>query len=180
MVSGGSNSFRQPVAFQYIDFKSHLLSLVIVECDEKAAHIEQALHLGINTIEQRIRLKFRAQCSSYFIYNVELFAAPRCLLNQITILPRHANLVAQRQKQPQLRRSEISIVRRSKKQHSEDALFCLQTDSHDGTQVLSEQQFSYVPERFFFLQSCPLRVRLQIAEHNKSTKACHEVNDVIV
>ena len=67
MVSGGSNSFRQPVAFEYIDFKSHLLSLVIVECDEKAAHIEQALHLGINTIEQRIRLKCRAQCSSYFI-----------------------------------------------------------------------------------------------------------------
>ena len=111
---------------------------------------------------------------------MELFAAPRCLLNQITILHCHPNLMAQRQKQPQFRRSEISIIRCSEEQHSEDALFCLQTDSHDGTQVLSEQQFSYVPERFFFLQSCPLRVRLQIAEHNKSAKACHQVNDIIV
>jgi len=94
MISGGANSFGQPVALQYINFKSHLLSLVIVECDEKAAHIEQALHLGINAIEQRIRLKRRAQRPSYFIQNVELFAAPRCLLNQITILHRHPNLVA--------------------------------------------------------------------------------------
>src|SRR5271154_1569389 len=98
MISGGASSFGQPVAFQYINFKSHLLSLVIVECNEKAAHIEQAFHLGINTIEQSIRLERRAQRPSYFIQNVELFAAPRCLLNQIAILYRHSNLVAQRQK----------------------------------------------------------------------------------
>src|SRR5580704_14866700 len=47
MVSGRSNPLRQPLAFQYIDFKSHLLRLVIVERDEKAAYIEQPLHLGI-------------------------------------------------------------------------------------------------------------------------------------
>ena len=111
---------------------------------------------------------------------MQFFTAPRCLLNQVAVLHRHSDLMAQGQKQPQFCGREITIVGCSEQQHAKHALFCLQTDSHHRTQFLTEEKFSYVPERFFFFQRFPLRVRLQIAQHDETTQPRHQANDVII
>ena len=51
VIPGRASSFGQPIALYHIDFKSYLLSLVVVERDKKTTYVEQPFHLRINAVE---------------------------------------------------------------------------------------------------------------------------------
>ena len=121
-----------------------------------------------------------AQGAADFVQDVQLFAAPRSLLNQIAIFDGHADLVAQGEEQAQFGRSEIAIVRRAQQQDAEDAILGLQTDTDHGAQALAEQHFAHVAEGFFFFQREPIGVTSQIAQDDQAAQARDELHDVII
>ena len=51
VVPGSPQALRQSNPVHDFDFESYLLGLMIVKCDEKAAHIEEFAHLRIDALE---------------------------------------------------------------------------------------------------------------------------------
>ena len=90
-----ARAFGKAFAIHDVQFEADLTGLFVVEGNEHASDVQQALHLRINALEEGVRLEGRAQRPADLIQNVQLFAAPRRLLNQIAVLNGHADLVAQ-------------------------------------------------------------------------------------
>ena len=150
----------------------------VVEGDEEAADVEHAAHFRINPLEQRVEIERGAERAADFIQDVQLFAAARGLLDQVAVLDRHADLLAEREKQPQLRRSEAAVVRRAEQQDAEDALLGLQADADHRAQALREQQVAHLAEGFLSFERLPVRVARQVAQNDQPAQPRHQIHDV--
>ncbi len=87
--------------------------------------------------------------------------------------------MAQRQQQPQLRRSKSPRVRRTKQQHAKRLLLRLQTYGDHAAQLLIERQLPESPDLILFLQSHQ-RIVPQVAETHQPAEARHQRHQVIV
>ena len=105
MISGFAGTLRKPLAIGDFDLEADFVSSGVVEGNEKTADVENAAHLRINAPKQRIEIKSRAEGAANIVEDVQLFAAARRLLNQVAIFDRHADLLAEREKQTPLRQA---------------------------------------------------------------------------
>ena len=120
-----------------------------------------------------------AEGPSDFIQYVELFGAPRSLLNQVAVLDGHADLVAQRQEKPQLGGREAPAVRRAEKQDSESLLLGLKADGHHAAKSLRERQFAEATDGLLFFESRE-RVVTKVAETQQAAEPRHKADEIIV
>src|SRR5271155_2838261 len=104
---------------------------------------------------------------------MQLFGAARALLHQVAVLDGHADLLTEREKQAQLRRSETAVIRSSEQQSAEDVLLCLKADAYDGTQPLPEQQLAHLAKRFLAFERLPVRVARQVAQDDEPAEPGH-------
>src|SRR5215813_2885494 len=94
IVSRGTRALRQTLAVHDFDLKANVLRFVIVERDEEAAHIHQTANLRVDAVKELIEIERRAERTANFVEDVQLFAAPRSLLDQVAIFDGHADLMA--------------------------------------------------------------------------------------
>ena len=117
--------------------------------------------------------------SADFIQHMKFFGAARGLLNQVAVLHRHADLVAEGEKQAQLGGSKAAVVWCAEQQHAKSLFFGLEADGHDAAQSLCQCQFTETADGFLFFQSRK-RVVAKIAESQQSSETRHEVDEIIV
>ena len=110
---------------------------------------------------------------------MQLFGAARSLLDQVAILDSHADLMAQREQQPQFRGSEAAVVRSTEEQNAKSLFLGLQADGHDAAQPLSERQFAEATDGLFLVQGGE-RIVTKIAETQQAAETSHQADQVIV
>ena len=105
VVPGRARALRKPLAIPHFNFETNLVGLRVVEGDEKAGDVQDAAHFRIDALEQRIEVEGRAERAADFVEDVQLFAAARGLLDQVAVLDRRADLLAEREQQAAARRA---------------------------------------------------------------------------
>src|SRR4029077_7311580 len=164
----------------HFNLKPNLFGFAVIKCDEKTAHVEQSANLRIDPLEEDVRLQRGAKGPANFIEDVELFSASGRLLNQVAVLDGHADLVTEREQEPQLGCGEIAVVGSSEQQNSEHAFLGLQADFYHRAEALVEQHFPEMLELFFFFERRPARIGGKVAKHGQPAQASHKVDHVLV
>ena len=147
--------------------------------DIEILHVEEPPQLLPHFPGQVFFVQRGAERAADFVQYVKLFAPPRRLLNQIAVLYGHADLVPQREEQPQLRRCKAPAVRCSEKQHPEGLLFGLQADGHHAAQPLRESQLAESPDGLFFFERRE-GVIAQVTKAKQASEARHQTDEIIV
>ena len=145
---------------------------------KEAADVEHAAHLRIDAAQQRIEVERGAECAADVVEDVQLFAAARGLLDQVAVLDGSADLLAQREQQAALGRSETAVIRGAEQQGAENALLGLQADAHHGTQTLREQHAADLQKRFFLFEGFPIRVAGEIAKDDQAAEARDQIHHI--
>ena len=147
--------------------------------DIEILHVEEPPQLLPHFPGQVFFVQRGAERAADFVQYVKLFAPPRRLLNQVAVLYGRADLVPQREEQPQLRRCKAPAVRCSEKQHPEGLLFGLQADGHHATQPLRERQLAESPDGLFFFERRE-GVIAQVTKAKQASEARHQTDEIIV
>src|SRR6202034_4393065 len=178
MVAGRARAFRQPLAVNHFHFEADLACARMIEGDEKAADVQHAAHFRINAAQQRTKVERGAERAANVVQDVQLFAAARGLLDQVAVLDGSADLLAQREQQAPLGRSETAVIRSAEQQRAEDALLSLQADADHLTQTLREQHAADLQKRFLLFEGFPIRVTREVAKYYQAAEARIQIHHI--
>ena len=180
VVAGRARALRQACPVGYLELEADFFPCRVVKGDVEIANVEQPPHLCVDLLKQGVAFQRRAERAPDRVQDVQLFRAPRGLLDQIAVFDSHADLVSQRQQQPQLGGRESPRIRSSQQQHAEGLLLGLQADGDYGAQALLHRQLPELSEGFFSVQRHPGGVTRQIAENHQAAQARHQADQVVI